>query len=110
SRSRLPLLSAASGQLTIAFTTAFAGGVPNQHRMWGLLPSGRTALSSATRANTMGCGLEVAHDLPQWSFRLMSSNAAITEPGVTYSAPDKPSIRWFVCFLLFLATTINYMD
>ena len=58
----------------------------------------------------MGCGLEVAHDLPQWSFRLMSSNAAITEPGVTYSAPDKPSIRWFVCFLLFLATTINYMD
>jgi ACS family hexuronate transporter-like MFS transporter len=40
----------------------------------------------------------------------MSSNAAVSESGVAYSAPDKPSIRWFVCFLLFLATTINYMD
>jgi ACS family hexuronate transporter-like MFS transporter len=26
------------------------------------------------------------------------------------SAPDASNIRWFVCFLLFLATTINYMD
>jgi ACS family hexuronate transporter-like MFS transporter len=24
--------------------------------------------------------------------------------------PDKSNMRWFVCFLLFLATTINYMD
>src|SRR6185437_1755178 len=89
---------------------SFRRSRPKSAPMRCLLPSGRTALSSATRANTMGCGLEVAHDLPQWSFRLMSINAAITEPGVTYSAPDKPSIRWFVCFLLFLATTINYMD
>ncbi len=28
----------------------------------------------------------------------------------TANAPDKSSVRWFVCFLLFLATTINYMD
>src|SRR5579875_3042350 len=28
----------------------------------------------------------------------------------TASSFDKSSIRWFVCFLLFLATTINYMD
>ena len=41
----------------------------------------------------------------------MSSNtAAIPEPGLTMSAPDKSNVRWFVCFLLFLATTINYMD
>ena len=28
----------------------------------------------------------------------------------TAHAPDKSNVRWFVCFLLFLATTINYMD
>jgi ACS family hexuronate transporter-like MFS transporter len=28
----------------------------------------------------------------------------------TSTAPEKNSIRWVVCFLLFLATTINYMD
>jgi ACS family hexuronate transporter-like MFS transporter len=28
----------------------------------------------------------------------------------TANAPDKSNVRWFVCFLLFLATTINYMD
>ena len=28
----------------------------------------------------------------------------------TATAPDRPNLRWFVCFLLFLATTINYMD
>src|SRR6202044_2022600 len=26
------------------------------------------------------------------------------------SRPAKSNMRWFVCFLLFLATTINYMD
>jgi ACS family hexuronate transporter-like MFS transporter len=33
-------------------------------------------------------------------------------PGATYNAPtsEKSNIRWFVCGLLFLATTINYMD
>jgi MFS transporter, ACS family, hexuronate transporter len=30
--------------------------------------------------------------------------------GFTTSAPDKSNIRWAVCGLLFLATTINYMD
>jgi ACS family hexuronate transporter-like MFS transporter len=41
----------------------------------------------------------------------MSSNtASIAESGYTTSAPDNSNIRWFVCFLLFLATTINYMD
>ena len=41
----------------------------------------------------------------------MSSNTtSITEPGFTTSAPDKSNIRWFVCALLFAATTINYMD
>src|SRR5580704_15617970 len=28
----------------------------------------------------------------------------------TANAPDKSNMRWFVCFLLFMATTINYMD
>ncbi|HWB33128.1 MAG TPA: MFS transporter [Acidobacteriaceae bacterium] len=41
----------------------------------------------------------------------MSSNtAAVTEPGQTMSAPGNSNTRWFVCFLLFAATTINYMD
>jgi ACS family hexuronate transporter-like MFS transporter len=41
----------------------------------------------------------------------MSSNtASISEPGFTTSAPDKSNVRWFVCALLFAATTINYMD
>jgi ACS family hexuronate transporter-like MFS transporter len=31
-------------------------------------------------------------------------------PEFTANAPEKSNIRWFVCFLLFLATTINYMD
>ena len=30
--------------------------------------------------------------------------------GFTSSAPEKSNIRWFVCALLFAATTINYMD
>jgi MFS transporter, ACS family, hexuronate transporter len=41
----------------------------------------------------------------------MPSNAAsFTPSGLTTSAPDTSNVRWFVCFLLFLATTINYMD
>jgi MFS transporter, ACS family, hexuronate transporter len=41
----------------------------------------------------------------------MSTNtASLAEQGFTTSAPDKSNIRWFVCGLLFLATTINYMD
>jgi ACS family hexuronate transporter-like MFS transporter len=32
-----------------------------------------------------------------------------SETGFT-STPSDSNIRWFVCFLLFLATTINYMD
>ena len=41
----------------------------------------------------------------------MSSNtASIPQPGLTTTAPDNSNIRWFVCALLFAATTINYMD
>ncbi len=41
----------------------------------------------------------------------MSSNTArVPQPGFTTSAPDKSNVRWFVCALLFAATTINYMD
>ena len=40
----------------------------------------------------------------------MSNTASLPESGFSSSAPDKSNIRWFVCFLLFLATTINYMD
>ncbi len=35
---------------------------------------------------------------------------AAAEDFTTTTAPGNPNIRWFVCFLLFLATTINYMD
>ena len=41
----------------------------------------------------------------------MSSNTvSIVEEGVTTSAPQNNNIRWFICTLLFAATTINYMD
>jgi ACS family hexuronate transporter-like MFS transporter len=42
----------------------------------------------------------------------MSSNiASFPEQGFTASDPDSNSnVRWFVCALLFAATTINYMD
>jgi len=39
-----------------------------------------------------------------------SNTASSAEPDFTVSAPDKSNIRWFVCALLFAATTINYMD
>jgi len=41
----------------------------------------------------------------------MSSNtASFPQSGLTTSAPDQSNARWFVCALLFAATTINYMD
>lgn len=36
--------------------------------------------------------------------------ASLPDSGFTTSAPEKSNIRWAVCGLLFLATTINYMD
>ena len=38
------------------------------------------------------------------------SAAHSTAEEFTVNAPEASSMRWFVCFLLFLATTINYMD
>ncbi len=40
----------------------------------------------------------------------MPFTAAPTLGVSTTIASDRPNLRWFVCFLLFLATTINYMD
>ncbi len=41
----------------------------------------------------------------------MSTNAtSLTGESVTASAPQSTNVRWFVCALLFAATTINYMD
>ena len=39
-------------------------------------------------------------------------SASLSDSGFTTSAPpqSQSNTRWFVCFLLFLATTINYMD
>ena len=36
--------------------------------------------------------------------------ASVPEQGFTTSAPENNNLRWFVCALLFAATTINYMD
>jgi ACS family hexuronate transporter-like MFS transporter len=36
--------------------------------------------------------------------------AAATDAAFTSHAPEVSNVRWFVCVLLFLATTINYMD
>ncbi|SEF48306.1 MFS transporter, ACS family, hexuronate transporter [Bryocella elongata] len=38
------------------------------------------------------------------------SAAHSTAEEFTVTAPEKSNIRWVVCFLVFLATTINYMD
>jgi MFS transporter, ACS family, hexuronate transporter len=40
----------------------------------------------------------------------MNTAASPSDSGFTAAAPDKSPIRWFVCLLLFAATTINYMD
>jgi len=40
----------------------------------------------------------------------MSNTASLPDSGFSSAIPDKSNIRWLVCFLLFLATTINYMD
>jgi ACS family hexuronate transporter-like MFS transporter len=41
----------------------------------------------------------------------MSSNtASFRATGLTTEAPQSTNVRWFVCALLFAATTINYMD
>jgi ACS family hexuronate transporter-like MFS transporter len=41
----------------------------------------------------------------------MSINtASLPDSGFSATAPEKSNIRWVVCGLLFLATTINYMD
>lgn len=37
-------------------------------------------------------------------------SASLSDAGFTTAAPPQSNVRWFVCFLLFLATTINYMD
>lgn len=41
---------------------------------------------------------------------MSSKTASFPDPRFTSSAPENTNIRWFVCGLLFLATTINYMD
>ncbi len=38
------------------------------------------------------------------------NSASLSDSGFTSSAPPKSNIRWAVCGLLFLATTINYID
>jgi MFS transporter, ACS family, hexuronate transporter len=48
--------------------------------------------------------------LPEGLFFMSTNTARLAEQGFATSAPDKSNIRWFVCGLLFLATTINYMD
>jgi ACS family hexuronate transporter-like MFS transporter len=40
----------------------------------------------------------------------MSAAAEEYSSEFSAQAPDTNNVRWFVCFLLFLATTINYMD
>ena len=42
----------------------------------------------------------------------MSAAASDSIPNefTSYAPEAQSNMRWFVCFLLFLATTINYMD
>jgi len=39
-----------------------------------------------------------------------STTASLRPSGLTGIEPEKNNVRWFVCALLFAATTINYMD
>ena len=41
---------------------------------------------------------------------MLTKPASYDEEGITTSAPQNTNVRWFVCALLFAATTINYMD
>ena len=41
---------------------------------------------------------------------MLTKTASYAEESVTASAPQNTNVRWFVCALLFAATTINYMD
>ena len=41
---------------------------------------------------------------------MSSKTVSLPPSGYTQDAPAAPSTRWFVCALLFAATTINYMD
>jgi MFS transporter, ACS family, hexuronate transporter len=48
--------------------------------------------------------------LPGASNVMSTNTASLAEKGFTSSPPQSSNIRWFVCALLFAATTINYMD
>jgi ACS family hexuronate transporter-like MFS transporter len=41
---------------------------------------------------------------------MSTKSATVSQEGFSTAAPESSNMRWFVCFLLFLATTINYMD
>ena len=41
---------------------------------------------------------------------MLTNSTPSTEHETTVSAPQSTNVRWFVCALLFAATTINYMD
>ncbi len=41
---------------------------------------------------------------------MLTNTARPSADGTTVSAPQNSNVRWFVCALLFAATTINYMD
>jgi hypothetical protein len=40
----------------------------------------------------------------------MPTTTQTTPPDLYAESAHSSNVRWFVCFLLFLATTINYMD
>jgi ACS family hexuronate transporter-like MFS transporter len=41
---------------------------------------------------------------------MLTKTASYAEESVSASAPQNTNVRWFVCALLFAATTVNYMD
>jgi ACS family hexuronate transporter-like MFS transporter len=44
------------------------------------------------------------------SYLTFMSTNTVSAPGTGFTSETNSNVRWFVCFLLFLATTINYMD
>jgi ACS family hexuronate transporter-like MFS transporter len=72
-------------------------------------PSAPIARAEAVRIENHS-GVQESHESHEEPHRMSTNTAAFPESGYTASAPDKSNVRWFVCGLLFLATTINYMD
>ena len=69
----------------------------------------RGSLLQESRKRYARTGLLAAAGTARRIFYMSLSTSPAAE-GLGAQVPENGNLRWFVCFLLFLATTINYMD